>query len=422
MKSQLRQKKDASYIYKLNKINVLNLIRESTEISRATIVKKTNLSAPTVTRIVASLIDDKFVTMVGEGDSTGGRPPKLVRFVGNHNFVIGVDVGSTSLRAGIANLHGDILTEIETPTMLTGGFDVIIQQVGRLINKLIDRSKLERHKILGVGLAVAGLINKGNGHVAYSPVFDWTNVDLEKELSKTIDFPIFHDNVSRVTALGELLYGIGKRYKNFISVNAGFGIGAGIIIDGDRYFGSKGFTGELGHIVLDRESRYVGKDGIKGCLEALSSGYGIAEIAKIRLTEESDTESLILSLVNGNIEDLSAKEVIDAAKMGDPLATEIFEDAMHFFAIGLDVLIKLFNPSAIVMSGGLTRSGTIFFEKLTEYLGLSSMLPVENKIELLPSSFQDDATLMGAFSLVISKVLMFENSVTPEKKLLEKLS
>ncbi len=406
-------KKDASYINKLNKINVLSLIRESVEISRADIVKQTKLSAPTVTRIVDSLISDKLVTIIGEGDSTGGRPPKLVRFIGTHNFVIGVDLGSTSIRAGISDLSGNFITEIETPTDLGGGFEIIVEQVGDLIKKLIQRSKIEESKILGLGLAVAGLINKENGLIEYSPVFRWRRVNLHQELNKHVSLPIFYDNVSRVTALGELLYGVGKEHKNFISVNAGYGIGAGIIIDGYRFFGNKGFTGELGHIILDKDSPYVGKDGIKGCLEALSSGYGIAEIAKTRIKNGEGGES-ILENAGNDLSRITAKGVLEMAKKGDKLAIEIFENAMYYMAVGIDVLIKLFNPTTVVISGGLTKSGSIYFDKLNEYLGSSGLIPNEERIGLLPSSFGDDATLMGAFSLVISKVLLFEESVAPE--------
>lgn len=403
------QRKDASYINRLNKIEVLRLIRESGEISRADIVKRTNLSAPTVTRIVDSLINDKLAVMVGEGDSTGGRPPKLIKFDGSHNHVIGIDLGSTSIRGVISNLEGIFVTEIETPTDLKGGFEKVSLQVAQLIHKLIDRSKLGEDKILGVGLAVAGLINSQSGIVEYSPVFNWRKVNLKSELRKHIKLPVFYDNVSRVTALGELFYGIGKDYKNFICVNVGYGIGAGIIINGAPFYGSKGFTGEIGHIVLDRSSSCVGKDGVHGCLEALSSGYGIAEIAKSRL--KGGAESKIIDAAGGKIEKITAKIVIDAAKEGDPLAKEIFDEAMHYLGIGLDALIKLYNPEVIVLSGGLTRSGEIFFENLRNYASENKFQAVEEEVPLLPSSFGDDATLIGAFSLIISKVLQFENGV-----------
>ena len=400
-------RKDASYINRLNKIEVLKLIRESNQISRADIVKETKLSAPTVTRIVESLIQDKLAVMVGEGDSTGGRPPKLIKFDGTHNYVIGIDLGSTSIRAVISNLEGKFLTEIETPTDIDSGFERICVQVAQLIEKLIERSKLDVNKILGVGLAVAGLINVDGGVIEYSPVFSWSKVNLRKELGKYIDLPIFYDNVSRVTALGELLHGVGKKYKNFICVNAGYGIGAGIIINGKPFYGSRGFTGELGHIVLDQASKYVGRGGIQGDFESLSSGQGLAEIAKSHVKEGK--ESRLIQAAGGKLKDISAKTVIDCAKEGDSLALEIFNEAMHHWGVGLDVIIKLFDPDVIVINGGLIRSGDFFFEKIRENLLKNKLKHVDREVQILPSSFGDDATLIGAFSLIISKVLQFEN-------------
>ena len=126
MNNQQNQKKDASFLNKLNKIEVLSLIRKLGETSRADIVKKTKLSAPTVTRIVDSLIASNLVSMVGEGDSTGGRPPKVIRFDGRHNYVIGIDLGATNIRAGLSNLEGVFINEIQTPTDINGGVEKII--------------------------------------------------------------------------------------------------------------------------------------------------------------------------------------------------------------------------------------------------------------------------------------------------------
>lgn len=397
--------KNVSYINKLNRIQVLQLIRESDLISRAEIVKQTKLSAPTVTRIVDSLIDAGLVIMTGEGDSTGGRPPILLKFDGTDNFVIGVDLGSTSIRVALSDLNGTFISEIESITNLEGGFDVIISQSVDLINKLIIRSKKPISKILGIGMAVAGLINVKEGEVEYSPVFNWRNIKLKEEFEKMVDIPFIFDNVSRVTALGELYYGIGSKYKNFICVNLGYGIGAGIIIDGEPFYGGKGFTGEFGHIILERDSKYIGKDGVRGCLEALSSGYGIAEIAKQRIEAGDDT---ILSQSNLPAHEISAEHVFEAAGQGDQLSIEIIENAFKYLGQGIDLLIKLFNPDAIVLSGGLTRNGDYFFKKVEEYTLENVFSPLKEQVKILPSSFHEDATLIGAFSLIISKVLNFE--------------
>lgn len=398
--------KDASYINRLNKIEVLKLIRESEQLSRADIVKRLGLSAPTVTRIVDCLIKDKLVIMTGEGDSTGGRPPKLLRFDGTHDFVIGIDLGSTTIRASVSDLEGNFITEIEMPTCLDGGFEKVCSQLLQVIRKLILRSKLDERQILGVGLAIPGLVNSDTGIIAYSPVFNWKNVNLKDELSNHIAIPIFYDNVALVTALGELVHGVGKEHKNFICVNAGYAIGAGIIINGLPFYGNHGYAGEFGHLIVDSKSSYVGKGGLRGSLESLASGYGIAENAKRSI--DSHKNSKILSKVNGNIEEITAKIVIDCAKEGDKLANEVLDKAMECWGIGLDALIKLFDPEAIVMSGGLIKSGEIFFDKLKESILINEFKQLKNEVKLLPSCFGEDATLTGALSLVISKVLQFE--------------
>ena len=400
-------KKDVSYINKLNKTEVLRLIRLSGVVSRAEIVKKTKLSAPTVTRIVDSLMDSNLVRMVGDGDSTGGRPPKLIKFDGSNNFVIGIDLGSTSIRAVISDLDGKFLTEIETPTDLKGGFEKISLQVVGLINKLIERSKLLEDEILGVGLAVAGLINIETGVIEYSPMFKWKKVNLRDELKKYLKIAIFYDNVSRVTALGELLYGVGKKHKNFICVNVGFGIGAGIIINGEPFVGNRGFTGEFGHIIVDHNSPHRDADGIRGCIEALSSGYGIAEIAKGKI--DAGKESSITSSVQGNLEKITAEIVINAAKEKDKLALKIVDEAMTYLGIGVDSLIKLFNPELIVFSGGIAKSGELFFSKLGKHISENKLREIDYVVKIVPSSFDEDATLIGAFSLVITKTLQFDS-------------
>ena len=197
-------------------------------------------------------------------------------------------------------------------------------------------------------------------------MFKWKKVNLQEELKKYLKIAVFYDNVSRVTALGELLYGVGKKHKNFICVNVGFGIGAGIIINGEPFFGNRGFSGEFGHIIVNHNSPHTDADGIRGCIEALSSGYGIAEIAKDQIN--SGKESSILRDVNGNLEKITAEIVINAAKEEDILALKIVDEAMTYLGIGIDSLIKLFNPEIIVFSGGLAKSGEIFFNKLEKHI------------------------------------------------------
>lgn len=148
------------------------------------------------------------------------------------------------------------------------------------------------------------------------------------------------------------------------------------------------------------------RGGLRGSLESLASGYGIAENAKRNIGALKNSK--ISNKVNGNLEEITAKIVVDCAREKDELASEILDKAMDCWGIGLDALIKLFDPEAIIISGGLTKSGEIFFEKIRENILINEFKQLKNEVKILPSSFGDDATLIGALSLVISKVLQFE--------------
>ena len=396
----------AGYINKLNKIKVLHLIREEGEISRADIVKRTGLSAPTITRNSDDLINkENLVSMAGMGQSSGGRRPKILRFNSKNNYVVGIDLGTTFVRGAISNLDGEFIMEREVPTEINKGFEGVMRQIANLIDTLTSRELAKGKTVLGVGLAVAGLINKQTGIIEYSPVFDWKNVNVKAELRKYLSLPVFYDNVSRLTALGELWYGIGKSHDNFISVNLGYGIGAGIIAGGKPFYGADGYAGEFGHMVLDSDSPMKGREGIAGTLEALSSGYGIAETAKMEVQKDN---SGMLSSKHLAQDEITAKAVIEAAKLGDKLALQIFDNAIMYLGVGIDGLIKLFNPEKIVLSGGLTLSGDFLMDKLKKSISQHSMGNLSRKVEIVYSTFGENATLMGAFSMILIKVLNLE--------------
>jgi len=278
-------KGNAVYINKLNKIKILGLIRDYSTISRAELVTKSGLSAPTVTRIVNSLIhNEKLVQSIGMGSSNGGRPPVMLKFNGRKSYVIGIDLGATAIRGVLSDLNGDFLEEIDIKTRLEAGFGAIMDDVADLINNLAaSKKKSARSIIYGAGIAVAGLIDMKKNIVEYSPVFNWEKVDIVNALKDKVNFPVIFDNVTRLMALGGLCYGKGQRSANFICINVGYGIGSGIIVNGDLLTGRDGFAGELGHMTIDKDSDIQCSCKKYGCLEALASGKAIALTAQSRL-------------------------------------------------------------------------------------------------------------------------------------------
>lgn len=389
----------------INKIKVLQLIRNEKEITRSEIIRMSGLSAPTVTRIVNYLVQFNLVQAYDKGSSIGGRPPQLMRFNSKENFVIGIDLGATFIRSALSNLDGEFLFEIHVSTNLKKGFDGVMEQVGEVIGKLCERARQKSLSLWGIGIAVCGMVNKNTGIVEYSPIFGWKNVNIHKALSNYTSLSIALGNVTSLIALGELLFGVGKLYKSFICVNLGYGIGAGIIIDGKLFEGVDGMAGEVGHIVVDKNSDRKGMEGIKGTLEALASGYGLADIA--REYAKSDKNSILYPL---DSEDIDAKKVFDAAKEGDHLANEIIGMAVSYISIGIDMLVKLFNTECIVLSGGLVQNGDIFIDKIREELKNYSFNAIPRSVPIRVSGFGENAAMVGSFSLILEKILLLEGT------------
>lgn len=395
----------SDYQGNLNRIKVLQIIRNEKVITRADIIRMSGLSAPTVTRIVNHLLQLKLIESDGTGNSIGGRPPQLIRFNSKENFVIGIDLGATFIRSALSNLDGEFIFEIHVPTNLEKGFDGIMEQVGKLIEKLSERATQKSLPLWGIGIAVCGMVNKNTEIVEYSPIFGWKNVDIHKALAKYSDLSITLANVTNLIALGELLFGIGKFYKSFICINLGYGIGSGVIIDGKLFEGVDGIAGEIGHIVVDGNCKRKGLEGISGTLEALASGYGLADIG--RELAKTDKKSVLYSL---DPEDIEAKTIFDAATKGDLLAKQIIDQAVTYISIGIDTLIKLFNTECIVLSGGLTLNGDTFIEKIRAEVGKYSFSATSRTVPIITSSFGENAAIVGSFSLILESILLLEGS------------
>ena len=393
----------AKYINRLNKVKILKIVRTAETLSRADIAKTSGLSAPTVSRIIEDLLAEGLVREVGEGESQGGRPPTLLKFSDQRNFIIGLDLGTTNIYGVLSDFDAKIVAEVRTPTRIEEGFADVMTRTAGVIAELIAEPSVANKRIYGIGMAVAGLINRKRNIVEFSPDFHWHNVDVVESLSRVHPYPIIIDNVTRVMALGEMWYGLGQKFKNLICVNVGYGIGAGIIINGKPLYGPLGLAGEFGHITLEKDSSLQCECGNFGCLEALASGNAIAKAACHRLL--AGDRSLLLELCEGDPKKVTAEIVADAAKKGDTLAWDIFDRAVEYLGIGIAGLVNLFSPEAVVIGGGVAQAGDILFEKVRKTINARSLNKISSEMLLKPATFGLKAAVMGAVSLVLSEVI-----------------
>ncbi len=347
---------------------------------------------------------------IGQGKSGGGRPPLMVKFNGKNNYIIGIDIGATTIRGVLSNLDAEFILEIQMSTKLKSGEKGVMEQIFSLVDRLLARKNLNNAKVLGIGIGVPGLIDHKNGKIDLSPDFGWKNMEFKKRLKERIKLPVIFDNSTRLMAFGEKKYGKGVYLDDYIVINVGYGIAAGIVVNGKVLSGTKGHAGEFGHIIIDPNSDVLCDCGGKGHLEALASGRRIADMGKAIFEKDKD----LMRLSENKVGSVSAKMIADLARDGNKNAMKIFESSLHYLSIGIVNLINVFDPEKVLIGGGVSLNGDIFFQGLNKKV--SQYMISEKKIAIEPVTFGENATLVGACALVLEGILNFDISISSVKE------
>lgn len=387
---------------KLNRRNVINLIRKSGPINKAQIAKKTGLSIPTVMKITDEFMDRNLVYVSGKGESNGGKRPEMLEINKNAFHIIGIDIGRSKIKVIIMNLSGEIIEKRCIHTGTTIPEWKLIERLIVLIEEVIVQSGIMSDNILGMGIGMPGLLENETGRVLFSPDFQWENVDIVEPIRKYFDMNICIENSNRALAMGEYWFGRGSETDYMICVSIGHGIGSAIIENGDFYRGACGSSGEVGHITLNPDGPQC-DCGNRGCLEALASGNAIALEAVQMIQDGAKTK--ILELVENDPKKIDAKIVFDAAKEGDQLAMDIVEKAIDYIGIGLASYINLLDPKLIVLAGGVTESGDYFINRVKKVVRKRQMKFAGRKVKIRLAEPEAYAAAVGAASLILKKFI-----------------
>ena len=385
----------------LNISVVLKAVMGNGALSRADIAKITGLTPATITNITKELMERGYLVQSRIGESSGGRPPIILELDPNARYIIGVSIGVGKIEVVISNIIAEILikksVDLENQDR---NKDNVLSIIVNLVNEIIDESGIHKEKIIGVGIAMHGIVNSYTGISEYSPYYGWRNIDIKKELSEKIEYPIFLDNDVRAMALGESWFGIAKSKENFIVINVSNGIGAGIIIDNKPYYGVNFSAGEIGHISVRNDGRRC-NCGNYGCLETVSSNNNIIRKA-IKLIKQGVSTSLSRDVED--INKLSIQDICDAAKNGDEMSITILKEAARYIGIAITNLINILNPTAIVVVGEIFENTTYAIETLNEIVKNRGLkLSIEN-VRIIRSLLGRDAAVIGAATLVIQEI------------------
>ncbi len=310
-------------------------------------------------------------------------------------YVVGMDIGGTNTVFGIVDQRGNVLA---TDSIKTQAYTKIEDYVDAVCEKLIplieSMGGVEKIKGMGVG-APNG--NFYNGTIEFAPNLPWKGViPLAALFEEKIGVPTALTNDANAAAIGEMTYGAARGMKDFIMITLGTGVGSGIVINGQLVYGHDGFAGELGHVVVRRENGRLCGCGRRGCLETYCSATGVARTAREFLVARPEP-SLLRDIP---AEDIVSKDVYDAAVKGDKLAQDIFEFTGRILGEALADFIAFSSPEAIVLFGGLAKSGDYIMKPIKKALDENILKIFEGKTKLLVSELKDaDAAVLGASAL-----------------------
>ena len=314
-------------------------------------------------------------------------------------YVIGLDLGGTNSVFGIVDARGEIKA---TTAIKTGGYDNVddyVKAATEALMPVIDTvGGLDKIKAMGIG-APNG--NYYNGTIEFAPNLPWAHdgvVPLADLFSKALGgIPVALTNDANAAAMGEMTYGVARGMKNFIMITLGTGVGSGIVVNGDVVYGSDGFAGELGHVIIDYspEARQCGC-GRKGCLETYCSATGVARTARYLLST-TDRPSLLREL---DPEKITSFDIFQAAEKGDEIAIEIFNYTGDILGKACANFATFNTPEAFVFFGGLTKAGEYLMKPLRESYDKHILKTFHNNARLLISSLNgSEAAVLGASAM-----------------------
>ncbi|HNZ85329.1 MAG TPA: ROK family protein [Paludibacteraceae bacterium] len=311
-------------------------------------------------------------------------------------YVVGIDIGGTNTVFGIVDARGSVLATNSIKTQKHTVLEDYIQELYDELTKLIaDNTHISKIKGIGIGAPNA---NYFNGTIEQAPNLPWKGIiPFADKIQKKFGLPVAITNDANAAAIGEMIYGAARGMKNFIMITLGTGVGSGIVANGSLVYGSDGFAGELGHTTMRRNNGRLCGCGLTGCLETYASATGVARSAREFLETQKDVPSRLRDIP---ADEITSKDVYEAAVAGDKLAQEVFAFTGQILGEAFADFIKFSSPEAIIMFGGLSKAGELLLRPIRESMEKNVMPIFRNKVKLLFSELKEaDAAVLGASAL-----------------------
>jgi predicted NBD/HSP70 family sugar kinase len=377
-------------IRKWNLSSIFKTIRKQGPISRIELTEITGCSAGTVSNHVRTLIKKGFVIETKKGISSGGRKPIQLMINPHKAYIFSIEIEVNQIKIVMFDLEIKVVMKSIIPIIYKDDYRKTLEQVFLEMDKMREEKNLKLDNLLGIGVAVPGLIDKEKGILEFAPNLGWKNVYILEIFKDKFNLPVILDNEAKAAAIGEREF-IYPKMDNMVFISINEGIGCGIILHGELYRGASGNAGEFGHIIIDTNGPEC-HCGNKGCWETLAS--------------ESYIVNRYLKLSNSNKE-LTKKEIYQLGKSGDKEVMEIFNETGRNIGIGLVNIVNGLSPELLVIGGGIVEIKDYIYEEIIKKLKESALSVSYRNVEIKFSELAGLAAVYGMADLIINERIKF---------------
>ncbi len=369
---------------RMNRQRLLEVVRRLGPVSRADLAKVTQLSPPTVSALVEDLVNEvDLLHEVGMGTSKGGRPPILLRFNAEFGYLVGVDVGSRTLRLALTDLQGKVLARHQEATDSSSS-EAPLDQIAAGVTAVFRQAGRDRAKLYAVGVGAPGMTDVQAGRVISAVNLPgWVDLPLRERLEARLGAPVRVDNDANMAALGERWLGTARHAETFVFLALGAGVGAGIVVGGRLHRGHHWYAGEISHMTLDWRE-WQTDFGQRGYLESRVGAAAIPEWQHAR--------PLVGAAGRSGDRAAAVADIIAAARAGDSRAAVVIEELSVYLGAAVANIVAVLDPQLVVFGGGLSHAGDLLLPQVRRVV--SAIVPNLPALEL--SALGDDAQVMGA--------------------------
>lgn len=394
---------DISNVEKKKHLQKLRIIRHlylNSANTNAGICQTFNFSLPTSMALINQLISKGVVEKMGRGESVGGRKPDLYGLRKNTFFVLSIHIERYKIKLAIVDNTHSIIVEENIPSMISPNVN-IVDFLFDYANNLIETSKIDTGKLLGIGISMPGLVSSKEGKNFTYFLTGQESESLQAALKKRFNKPVYILNDAKSACLAEFRFGQAKNKSDVLVISMDWGVGLGIIMDGKMHTGTSGFAGEFGHIPMIENGKLC-HCGKRGCLETVASGIALVERAKEGLGQGQT--SVLRSMTNDDPEKLEPEIIIEAANRGDQFAINVLSEIGINLGKGIAILIQIFNPELIILEGKIAEAKQFITTPIQQSINTYCMIQLKERTTISLSEMGPNSSLLGSTVAVVNNV------------------